>query len=1450
MIWSQARIAAAYYKETITLTTPDTTPPTIQVQQSGTLLFYGHAPVPADHPVDNWRWHLSTKPDCSTRYYGNAVSVKSGTGFTYSRPDRSYGLNGKYICFWADDAAGNSGYGSMQLPDIDSIVQPPPPITNDAPVISLAQSYTLLGIYAPPEGDISIDASVTNTNQNIVTWNLYLLRENPTNDDCRDNQSGFKGIRTNSRLASTRTTSATALFPQSVARNGYPWLCVEAVNDAGIKGTESIKLVAQRASRLVLSQLWDRDQGKVKVYALSPTAVIDIGAGGKWRYGITHSATNCNFNHIYTLRMEALLIDYGAGGLDFRLHSKQAQKHIDPSPDAPGAYNYMCVRSYSHLNVPVEQGYIKVMRAPSAPSPCGQTLNCPPPAPIRQKLHIEAEGCSIQARWLMRTATNILNGAGEYERPAQRSIHLVASGGTLSVSVDGVNYSVGGRLNKTNALDLSEAVELVDLHTSTLSDFNSAVATIRGWRNFQVSQYYSGGNLKSFQDLANAIGTLVNAPATAVTQVDMSRLSSAAECVDEAEKPCPDPAVTPDTYTFSGGPHSAGNGSRNISYTTSDWFEVPDPDPNAPPGATIWEEQLTPGRGTFKYYYPSYAMVQADIEAMLDKIAVNGHIRDTSTSLTIDSTHPALLEPIYYYQDLSTSSTPASTFEEAISSSGPPVEYYSSPHYHTYYDDQNYELRLTVQRVRRLDQNGNPISPNLSTSPSSTTLTSGNSRLLTASDNSSYGQTVVQGYQWVIGWRLDIKQSVTFMHADADEDMYGVYTDWGSLSSNVLNITLPTRSFSGNWTTHTCSLMVEPPSCQISFSPFLDFNAAYPDEIRTETFDPNTQYGSSRTPQSPIFPVGREMSRTRIRATNNNPFPIVTASSHHPTFSVTAIAPYHSGYNAAGSSADNIYQYIAANGGNGYYDEPLNAINYPGKYRTAWTVDWQTQVGFWPTSERWRGIEHDDNRCMPSSQLSLETYAYADPPTCSISGFAYEVTDTPYASVTITNRNYEPMWVGRANWNVERGGNSYGSGNAAANQRVPPVDENNGELTISIALPPITHTGQFEISWSLMTRMGTEAWTSNDNDTGQRSWFLSRDDERIEPDGDPGNECRATGKVFRKPFIKVFFGSLLGGGQFGSATKYDACNDFTEVVGNPGDAAQAFVAGWSEGTSISNARGSSVEYALLANHEINGFYSASQRSSDPQPLKGLTLSNNNGTDPYGSSFGKKTCLANYWREAEQLDTEPPLPLDQLDLADLRANDRKLYNPTSGLLEISSDGNPLNLKATVYVNGDVHITSDIINNQGAVWRDPSEIGYLTIIAHGNIYIDKGVGRIDALLVAYPKGSGSPVGGIVMTCYYDDIAVLAATSNSHFHECGKQLVVNGAIVAEKILFGRTYGSVKLETGYPASPDSLDPDYTKAAEVINLLPEYLIGIPELPLFPDQIYRTDSLSTKPVNF
>ena len=67
----------------------------------------------------------------------------------------------------------------------------------------------------------------------------------------------------------------------------------------------------------------------------------------------------------------------------------------------------------------------------------------------------------------------------------------------------------------------------------------------------------------------------------------------------------------------------------------------------------------------------------------------------------------------------------------------------------------------------------------------------------------------------------------------------------------------------------------------------------------------------------------------------------------------------------------------------------------------------------------------------------------------------------------------------------------------------------------------------------------------------------------------------------------------------------------------------------------------------------------------------------------------------------------------------------------------------------------------------------------------------------------------------------------------------------MIAEKLLFGRVHASVRQETNFPATPSA-----TRASEVINLLPEYLVGIPELPLFPDQIHKTESLAPRASNF
>ena len=75
------------------------------------------------------------------------------------------------------------------------------------------------------------------------------------------------------------------------------------------------------------------------------------------------------------------------------------------------------------------------------------------------------------------------------------------------------------------------------------------------------------------------------------------------------------------------------------------------------------------------------------------------------------------------------------------------------------------------------------------------------------------------------------------------------------------------------------------------------------------------------------------------------------------------------------------------------------------------------------------------------------------------------------------------------------------------------------------------------------------------------------------------------------------------------------------------------------------------------------------------------------------------------------------------------------------------------------------------------------------------------QIDALLVAYPKldSANNVVDGRIYTCWYAGIDA----SKTHFNTCNKQLVVNGALIAEKVLFGRVHASVKQEVITPPTP-----------------------------------------------
>ena len=429
----------------------------------------------------------------------------------------------------------------------------------------------------------------------------------------------------------------------------------------------------------------------------------------------------------------------------------------------------------------------------------------------------------------------------------------------------------------------------------------------------------------------------------------------------------------------------------------------------------------------------------------------------------------------------------------------------------------------------------------------------------------------------------------------------------------------------------------------------------------------------------------------------------------------------------------------------------------------------------------------------------------------------------------------------------------------------PPQIGAGSDVVLKSVKRPILTNGVYDFSWKINTNMGNESWTTLDFVSGspeQNSWFENLN-ERITTAGPNGTiECKEKLRIAVRPYLKVFYGDVNAGGYFGRNEQYDACADGNVLqtwsptsFGEP----EGYIAGHSEGSNIGNAKGSSVKHGVQAYDIIGGFYSSSQRdytTQAPQPLKGLTLHNNNSIDEFGGGFAKPSCIGNYWREVTELAEEENLSTNDIEIdisTDLEANDRKRYILKQGqkLILKNSSSNLDNLKATLFVEGEgnVYIKNNIINNDSssASWEDPSEIGYITIIARGNIYIDPGVTQIDALLVAYPKeyspalGINIALGGEIWTCYFDGMNQI-----SHSTRCNQNsLVINGALIAQKVRFGRIDKSVKQATGTPE-----DENNHSASETVNLLPEFLIGTPELPIFADQIYKSDSISVQAPNF
>lgn len=147
--------------------------------------------------------------------------------------------------------------------------------------------------------------------------------------------------------------------------------------------------------------------------------------------------------------------------------------------------------------------------------------------------------------------------------------------------------------------------------------------------------------------------------------------------------------------------------------------------------------------------------------------------------------------------------------------------------------------------------------------------------------------------------------------------------------------------------------------------------------------------------------------------------------------------------------------------------------------------------------------------------------------------------------------------------------------------------------------------------------------------------------------------------------------------------------------------------------------------------------------------------------------------------------------------------------------------PIGSQVAIYVDGNVTITGNITYDGPAATSDA--LPYLAIIARGNIYIEPGVDRIDGLLIAQPRDLNSPTDGRIYTCAPSGAPPDA--TNIYTLCSAKQLVVNGALIAQQVKFGRTFKSLKDSYSLEA-PAYATGTGTNAAEVINYSPEMYLA------------------------
>ena len=583
------------------------------------------------------------------------------------------------------------------------------------------------------------------------------------------------------------------------------------------------------------------------------------------------------------------------------------------------------------------------------------------------------------------------------------------------------------------------------------------------------------------------------------------------------------------------------------------------------------------------------------------------------------------------------------------------------------------------------------------------------------------------------------------------------------------------------------------------------------------------------------------------------------------------------------------------NGRNGaIYVEEQTSLDWPGEYRVRWHLEWDSQAnGNWPNgadvpdgrdpTPTWQGLDKDDDLWCAGPPRGLQVFVSAKPPVCRVKYTVFEFADpesririsldNPYNYVHLTIPDNNPT-ANRAYHVKQSGTTAHPDGLVEFNElpggiNIPPawdIKERVGGVLTALNLvsddgltyprPDGILPGKYEYDWTIRARRGIEWWSTQDNQKQPGAWWDDDPDvpEKIGTSGQ--DDCEEDLRIVRIPFFKAFVGGISAGGRFGIGDEFDSCgNDAVRYWIDSNPTTPQGVWGHSANTtSLSTAVGSSVSSSLRAQNLVGGVYSSGHTDQDPgstPPPKSLTYANNDSNLGFGGNFSNARrwrCIPNYWRQptkdAHGNDITPDTTSTTLGVgANLVDGDVKIYQPATGLLTIDGDfrdPGDEEIRTTIYVDGDLRIDENVINmaTTPTTYHGFSDMGLIQIIVKGNILIDPGVTRIDAMLVAYPEADGSK--GAIDLCAsvggLNDVLV-------HYTDCGgltnnvKQLKIYGTLVAQRIYFNRITNTLNKEP-YPKA----NRNNTVASEVIIFSPAYQVATPAASIFEDWAKHPES--------